>query len=128
MKEMVQTVANFEGAHSIDVGRLEVSKGEKVFKAAKRPAPHILKAVTLFGIQYPHLFVIKCALYLYEKLSSANSIERPSGDLCTVTPALWCAREQAESRHPDWLEYRGGMMVSFSGAPVVVSHKISAVK
>ena len=70
---------------------------------------------------------IECALYLYEKLLDESSIERPSGDIYSVTPGVACSPEQAESPRPDWVRFEGGMMVSFSGVPRVVSHKIKAV-
>ena len=43
LKEMIRTVVNFEGAHSIDVGRLSTIEGETPTSAATNPAPHILK-------------------------------------------------------------------------------------
>ena len=77
LKEMIRTVVNFEGVHSIDVSRLASVEGEKFSGAAKNPAPHILNAVTVFGIRYAHLIVIECAMYLYEKLLDESSIESP---------------------------------------------------
>ena len=81
LKEMIRTVVNFEGSHSISVGRLSTIEGEVASRAAKNPAPHILNAVTVCGIRYAHLIVIECALYLYEKLLEERSIKRPSGDI-----------------------------------------------
>ena len=127
LKEMIRTVVNFEGAHSINVGRLAVIEGEVASRAAVNPAPHILNAVTIFGIRYAHLIVIESALYLYEKLLDESSIERPSGDIYKVTPGVDCSPEQAESPRPDWVRFQGGMMISFSNTPKVVSHKIKAV-
>ena len=86
LKEMIRTVVNFEGAQSINVGRLASVEGEEASGAAKNPAPHILNAVTVFGIRYAHLIVIECALYLYEKLLDESSIRRPSGDICDIGP------------------------------------------
>ena len=74
LKEMIRTVVNFEGSHSISVGRLSTIEGEVASRAAKNPAPHILNAVTVCGIRYAHLIVIECALYLYEKLLEERSI------------------------------------------------------
>ena len=127
LKEMIRTVVNFEGAHSIDVGRLATVEGEQASKAATNPAPHILNAVTVCGIRYAHLIVIECALYLYEKLLDESSIKRPSGDLYKVTMGVACSPEQAQSSRPDWINYQGGMMISFSDRPKVVRHKIRAV-
>ena len=69
LKEMIRTVVNFEGAHSIDVGRLITVEGEASSTAAKNPAPHILNGVTLCGIRYAHLIVIECAVCQYQSKS-----------------------------------------------------------
>ena len=127
LKEVIRTVVNFEGAHSINVGRLATVEGEQASKAATNPAPHILNAVTVCGIRYAHLIVIECALYLYEKLLDESSIERPSGDLYKVKMGVACSPEQTQSSRPDWIKYQGGMMISFSDGPKVVRHKIRAV-
>ena len=127
LKEMIQTVANVEGAHSGDVGRLATVEGERASGAAKNPAPHILNAVTVCGIRYLHLIVIECALYLYEKLLDASSIERPTGEIYRVTLGVACSPEQAESSRPDWVKFQGSMMVSFSGVPKVIRFTIKAV-
>ena len=67
LKEIIRTVVNYEGAHSIDVGRLATVEGEQPSKAATNPAPHILNAVTMFGITYAHLIVIgDCAVRVRE--------------------------------------------------------------
>ena len=100
LKEMIQTVVNYEGAHSIDVGRLATIEGETVSPAARNPAPHILNAITVFGIRYAHLIVIECALYLYEKLLNESSIKRPYGDIYKATVGVACSPEQAESPRP----------------------------
>ncbi len=126
LKEMIRTVANFEAAHAIDVGRLAVVEGEAPSSAAKYPAPHILNAVSLCGVRYAHLVVIECAVYLFEKLLDQSSIERPSGEIYRVTPAVACPPEQAESSQPNWVQFQGGMMVSFSDVPKVIRHKIRA--
>lgn len=127
LKEMIRIVVNFESAHSINVGRLATVEGEEPSKAAKNPAPHILNAVSVCGIRYAHLIVIECALYLYEKLLDNKSITRPSGDIYKVKFGVACSPEQAESTRPDWVKFQGGMMISFSGAPKMISHKIRAV-
>ena len=86
-----------------------------------------LNSVTLCKIRYAHLIVIECAMYLYDRLLDESSIERPGGEIYRVTPAVSCSPEQAESPHPNWVRYEGGMMISFSGAPKLVRHKIKAV-
>ena len=127
LKKMIQTVVNFEAAHSIDVGRLATVEGEEASKAAKDPAPHILNAVSFYGIRYAHLVVIESALYLYGQLLDTDSIERPSGDIYMVTPGVTCSPEQAESSRPDWARFRGTVMISFSGASRAIRHHIRGV-
>ena len=126
LKKMIQTVANYDGAHSINVSRLSAPEGATLPTAAKDPAPHVLNAVTFFGHRYLNLVVIECASYLYEKLLSAESIRRPLGDIYSFAFGVKCLPEEAESPRPAWAKFRGTMMVSFSGSPSVVSHKIRA--
>ena len=128
LKEMIRTVVNFEGAHSINVGRLATVEGEKPSRAAANPAPHMLNAITFFGIRYADLIVIECALYLYGKLLKEDSIERPGGEIYLLKPAVACSPDQAESPRPDWVKYQGGMMISFSDAPRVIRHEIKAAR
>ncbi len=127
LKKMIQTVANYDGAHSINVSRLSAPKGDQLPTAAKDPAPHILNAVTFSGHRYLNLIVIECALYLYEKLLYAESVPRPVGDIYTFSFGVACSPEQAESPCPAWARFQGTMMVSFTGSPSVVSHKIKGV-
>ena len=127
LKKMIQTVVNYDGAHSINVGRLSTPAGHTPSKAAKDPAPHILNAVTFSGHRYLDLIVIECAMYVYEKLLHAEPITRPLGDIYSFGFGVTCSPEQAESHRPDWATFQGTMMVSFSGVPTVVSHEIKAV-
>ena len=127
LKEMIRTVVNFEGAHSINVGRLATIEGEAPSGAATNPAPHLLNAITVCGIRYAHLIVIESALYLYEKLLDESAIERPKRGIYKVTPAVACSPDQAESSRPDWIKFEGNMMISFSDVRRVIRHTIKAV-
>ena len=93
-----------------------------------QPAPHILNAVTLFGIRYAHLIVIESAMYLYDTLLDQDSIVRPKGEIYSVKLGVECTRDQAESPQPDWIRFQGTMMMSFSNAPTVIRHEICAGK
>ena len=128
LKEMIRTVVNFEGAHSINTSRLSTVKGEKPSKAAENPAPHVLNAVTLFGMRYAHLIVIESAMYIYEALLEQESIMRPKGEIYSVNWGVECNPDQAESPNPDWIRYQGTMMISWCGAPTVIRHEIRAGK
>ena len=128
LKEIVRTVANYEGAHSINVGRLSAPEGEVPSQATKNPTPHLLNSMCLFGIPYLNLIVIESALHLYRRLLSEHSIQRPGGEIFIATPALVCAPDQAQSPQPDWLRFEGHLMVSFSPTPTVIRHSIRAPK
>ena len=127
LQELIRTVVNFEGAHSIDVGRLSTVEGERPSRAAANPVPHILNAVTVHGVRYAHVVVIECATYLYRKLLKEDWVESPKGEIYIATPAFGCSKEQAEATRPDWLKFGGGMMISFSGRPTVMRHEIRPV-
>ena len=124
LKEMIRTVVNFEGAHSADMSRLAVVEGEEVRRAAKNPAPHILNALSVCGIHYLHLIVIESGLYLYNKLLGETTIKRPHGEIYDIELGVACPPEQADSPRPNGVNFEGTMMVSFSGPPQVVCHKI----
>ena len=108
------------------MSRLSAPEGAQLPTAAKDPAPHVLNAVTFSGHRYLNRVVIECALYLYEKLLSAEPIPRPRGDIHTFSFGVARLPGKAESRRPVWAGFQGTMMVSFSGSPSVVSHKIRA--
>lgn len=127
LKKMIQTVVNYDGAHSVDVGCLFTPEGHIPSRASKDPAPHILNAVTFFGHRYFNLIVIECAMYLYKKLLGVESIKRPHGDIYVFSLCVICSPEQADSTRPDWARFQGTMPVTFSGTPSVITHSIKAV-
>ena len=127
LKEMIQTVVNYEAAHSLSTSRLATIEGEEPTKATRNPAPHILNAVTFCGIRYAHLVVIESAMYLYEALLDNESVIRPKGDVYTVKLGVGCDPDQNESATPSWARFQGTMMVAFHNAPTVIRHEIRAV-
>ena len=128
LKDVIKTIATYEGAHSINVSRLNSVGNEKKSKPAQNPKLHILNNIKIFGIKYNHLIVIESALYLYEKLFENKMIERPKGDIYLAKPCL-CASsdEDVFSDHSGWLAYDGGIMLSFGDKKRLISHKIRAV-
>ena len=126
LEKLIRTVANLEGAHAINVSRLSVIEGETPSAAAKDPHVHILRNITLFGIGYAELVVIEAGMYLCKHLMAEPSIERPSGPFHLVIPAVECSPENATSRRPPWLRYRGGMEVTFSTRPGIASYTVRA--
>ena len=127
LKKMIQTVVNYDGAHSVNVSRLFTPKGHHPSKASKDPEPHILNAVTFAGYRYFNLIVIECAIYLYNKLLDVESIQRPHGEIYVFSWCFISSPEQAVSTRPDWARFQGSMTVSFSGTPRVITHSIKAV-
>ena len=127
LKQIIQTVVNYEGARAINVSRLADLEGHIPLKPAREPAVHILNNITFFGIRYTHLVVIETALYLYERLLKETSIGRPSGDAYMVEPAFACPEEQAASPRPDWLRFDGTVGLVFSHEPKLIRHTIRPV-
>ncbi len=66
--KLIRTVVNFEGAHSVNVGRLSVMEDEAPSRAAKEPHVHILRNISFGGIGYAELVTIETAMYLCKKL------------------------------------------------------------
>ena len=99
LEKLIRTVANFDGAHAVNVDRLATVEGEKPSKAAKEPDIHILRNITFFGVGYAELIVVEAALYLLWRLLDEPSIERPRGETCLVTPTFECPAEQACCNH-----------------------------
>ena len=128
LEKLIRTVANFDGAHAVNVGRLMTVDGEKPSKAAKDPEVHILRNITFFGIGYAELIVVEAALYLYSRLLDEPSIKRPVGEIHRVAPAFECPAEESGSGRPAWLGFRGGMILSFSAKPGVIRHTVKGVQ
>ena len=126
LEKLIRTVANFEGAHAVNVGRLSAVEDEKPSNAMKDAQVHILRNIAFFGIGYAELVVIEAAQYLCRLLIEEPSIATPSGGFYLVTPAFECPAGEALSKRPPWLQYRGGMMVSFSPNPGIVRHTVRA--
>ena len=108
LQQLIRAIANYDGAHTVNVGRLAVVEGETPSKAAKNPEIHILRNMTFFGVGYAELVVGEAALYLYERLLDEPSIAWPSGEIFVVKPEFECPMGQAGASRPSWLEYRGG--------------------
>ena len=127
LKEIIRTVVNFEGAHTINVGRLAGIDGEVPHEPVPQPDLHILHNVTLFGVRYFHSVVLETALYLYERLMREASIERPGGDFYLVKPGFACSEEQERSSRPDWLRFEGTMMAAFGRERRLTQHHVRPV-
>ena len=134
LKDVIRTVVNHEGAHSINVSRLLQTENETNLKSnrnspAKNPEQHILNNMKMFGMKYTHIIIIESALYLYEKLADIGEIKRPKGDIFLVKPCL-CTdlSEDVFGNDTSWLAFDGGFIFSFGHAKRLISHEIRAVR
>ena len=127
LKEIAQTVVNYEGAHSLSTSRLATFEGEKPTKAARNPAPHILNALTFCGIRYAHLAVIESAMYLFDALIDNESVTRPKGDICSMRLGVACDVDRSVTDTPNWACFQGNMILAFGNARTVIRHEIRPV-
>ena len=127
LKDLIQTVVNYEAAHSLSTSRLATFGDEEPTKARRNPAPHILNAMTFCGIRYAHLVVIESAMYLYDALVDNKSVTRPKGDIYRMKLGVACDADQSESETPNWASFSGTMMMAFYNAPTVIRHEIRPV-
>ena len=127
LKDLIQTVVNFEAAHSVSTSRLATFGDEEPTRARRNPAPHILNAMTFCGIRYAHLVVIESAMYLYDALLANKAVIRPKGDLYRLKLGVACDADQSQSETPNWASFGGTMMMAYHNAPMVIRHEIRPV-
>ena len=129
LKDVIRTVATYEGAHSINVSRLLQEEGKQVRGPFRNPERHILDNVTVFGMKYTHIVVIECALYLYEMLADGGHIERLSGKEWRLRPSfVTTEKDEFFSAKLDWLDFTGGMIPSIGTGEHSIRHSIRAVR
>ena len=124
LEKLIRTIANYEAAHAVNVGRLMSFEGKNPSKIQKDHNIHILRNITFFGLGYAELVIIEAGMYLYERLMKEASIKRPIDSYILGTPAFECCPEDTTSRQPKWLSYRGMIMFDFSPQPGVVSYSV----
>ena len=128
LKDVIRTVATYEGAHSINVSRLLQEEGNQARGPFRNPERHILDNVTVFGMKYTHIVVIESALYLYEKLADGGHIERLSDREWRLRPSFVTLEEgRFFSAKQEWLGFAGGLILAFGTAERSISHRIRAV-
>ena len=128
LKEVIRTIANFEGAHALNADRLMRTQDEKDTEASKNPEVHILNNVKICGFKYTHIIVMECALYLYKKLIGNKEIATPEG--AEYIPITVIRNKTPEDSFPsaqDFLAYDGTVACSFGEHGTVISHRIRAV-
>lgn len=128
LKDVIQMVATFEGAHSINVSRLLQSADEKTKGPFKNPERHVLDNVVVFGMKYTHIVVIECALYLYEMLADGCHIERLADEKWRLRPSF-VTTDPTDffSANQNWLGFAGGLLLAFGTTKRSIAHRIRAV-
>ena len=128
LKDVIRTVATYEGAHSINVSRLLQAEGKQTKGPFRNPERHILDNVTVFGMKYTHIVVIECALYLYEMLADGEHIKRLGGKEWRLRPSfVTLEKNEFFSAKLDWLGFAGGLILSIGTAERSITHRIRAV-
>ena len=128
LKDVIRTVATYEGAHSINVSRLLQEEDQQAIGPFRYPERHILNNVTIFGMKYTHIVVIECALYLYEMLADGGHIERLGDEEWRLRPSFVALEEPGFfSAKPDWLGFAGGLILAIGTAEQSITHRIRAV-
>lgn len=129
LKDVIRTVATYEGAHSINVSRLLQTEGEPLKGPYRHPERHILDNVTIFGMKYTHIVVIECALYLYEMLVDGGHIKRLGDEEWRLRPSFVALEEDGFfSAEQDWLGFAGGLILRFGTDERTINHRIRAVR
>ena len=128
LKDVIRTVATYQGAHSINVSRLLQAEGNQTKGPFRNPEWHILDNVTVFGMKYTHIVVIECALYLYEMLADGGHIERLGDKKWRLRPSfVTLEKNEFFSAKLDWLGFSGGLILSIGTAKRSITHRIRAV-
>ena len=128
LKDVIRTVATYEGAHSINVSRLLQEESKPAKGPFRHPERHVLDNVTIFGMKYTHIVVIECALYLYEMLTDGGHITRLPDEEWRLRPSFVTLEEDGFfSAQQEWLGFAGGLILVFGTAERTITHRIRAV-
>ena len=128
LKDVIRTVATYEGAHSINVSRLLQAEDKKTAGPFNNPERHILDNVTVFGMKYTHIVVIECALYVYEMLADGGHIERQEDEKGRLRPSFVTLDGAGFfSAKQDWLGFAGGLILAIGTVERSIAHMIRPV-
>ncbi len=128
LKDVIRTVATYEGAHSINVSRLLQEESKPAKGPFRHPERHILDNLSIFGMKYTHIVVIECALYLYEMLADGGHITRIPDEEWRLRPSFVTLDEDGFfSAQQKWLGFAGGLALAFGTAERTITHRIRAV-
>ena len=129
LKDVIRTIANYEGAHAINVSRLSKPESEtKNYQPANNPGLHILNNIKVCGLKYTHIIVIESALYLYGKLIKNELCKSLKDEIPKLEISYSLSSSEDIFLNCDkWLSYDGGFLMSFGGKKRTISHRIKTV-
>ena len=128
LKDVIRTVATYEGAHAINVSRLLKTESGPLKGPCRNPERHILDNITVFGMKYTHIVVIACALYLYEMLVDRGHVAHLGDKEWRLRPSFITLDEDSFfSAKQDRLGFAGGLMLQIGTPGRRISHRIRAV-
>lgn len=129
LKDIIRTIANTEGAHSVGGGRLTLRKGETPLKFNRRQVLEIVNNITLGNVKYNHIVVIETALYLYERIMQHRVDEgEVKGYYMPTIRVIADSPEDGSEAKPRLVGYQGGLILGLGGQEQVVSHSVRATK
>ncbi len=120
LREIIRTVVNTEGAHTVGVVRMSNPITQKETSLSIPPEPHILNNISIFDVKFTHIIVIMTALYILKKVSKSD-----------MTLTLNATNESFDlkglmERSDRWLRYLGGGMIPLghSREPIQEKYRI----
>ena len=128
LKEVIATIVNTEGAHSVSGGRLKPKKGESQKKFIRRQKINILDNITFGNLKYNYIVVVETALYVYEMIMQHRVDE---GEIKGYDMPVICIVSKpttAPVNTPIPIGFEGGLILSLGGQERSISHKIRATK
>ena len=129
LKEVITTIVNTEGAHSVSGGRLAAKKGEKPQKFTRRQGLNILNNITFGSVKYNHIVVIESALYLYERIMQDRVA---NGELQGYYMPIVCVMSDSPEHgsliNQRFMGFQGGLILGLGGQEQIVHHEIRVTK
>ena len=129
LKEVIRTIVNTEGAHSVNATRLNKVMGDNKDRGVQKPRLHILNNITFCTVKFNHIITIESALYLYYMIMDhwlkLGEIEEIN------LPVIYVAADDPSKVTPSgrgFLGFEGGLMISLGGEEQLVSHVVKATR
>ena len=107
LKDIIQYVANHEGAHALNrEQRQQAQQKANPHREKTRHALDLLNCTFLFGMPFNHIIVFEAAMYLYQLLLKEPSIDNPTSNPYQEVNMGFCPPpDQAMSLQPDWFNF-----------------------